>query len=123
MHLNKTANLLKSFTNILFSHKSCIAAAFILLVFVGSIKENLFILLPLTYLISITAAYMIGSRIRDHGINVAYNWSIKWALFVTFLYLTGTYMKDVFVYAMFLFILINTTLNPMMLVSKNKVTS
>lgn len=121
MHLNKTANLLKSFTNILFSYKGFIAIAFILLIFAGSIEENLFILLPLTYLISITVAYIIGSRISDHGLNVAYNWSIKWALFVTFLYLTGTYMKDVFVYAMFIFILINTTLNPMMLVPKNKV--
>ena len=65
----------------------------------------------------------LGGRISNHGLNVAYNWSIKWVLFVTFLYLTSLFLKDVFVHAMFSFILINIVLNPMLFISKNEVTA
>lgn len=63
---------------------------------------------------------MIGSKIQDHSLNAAYNWSIKWALFVFFLYLTGVYLINAFVYAMFTFILINTLINPTMFIEKQK---
>jgi hypothetical protein len=89
----------------------------------GTFKTTLFVLAPLIYFLAIAIAYAIGGRINDHGINVAYNWSIKWVLFVTFLYLTGTYFKEVFVYAMFSFILINTILNPSIFIPKDKVSA
>ena len=110
---------MKSFTNFLLSTKSLILIAFLSLLLVGTFKTTLFILAPATYLLAIIIAYAIGGRINDHGINVAYNWSIKWLLFVTFLYLTGNYFKEAFVYAMFSFILINTVLNPTIFISKN----
>ena len=90
-----------------------------MLLVAGTFKTTLFVLAPLAYLLAIIIAYAIGGRINDHGINVAYNWSIKWVLFVSFLYLTGTYFKEAFVYAMFSFILINTVLNPTMFIPKN----
>ena len=110
---------MKSFINSLFSNKILILLAFSLLLLAGTFKTTLFILAPATYLLAITIAYAVGGRINDHGINVVYNWSIKWVLFVTFLYFTGTYFKEAFVYAMFSFILINTVLNPTIFISKN----
>jgi len=52
-----------------------------------------------------------------------YNWSVKWSLFVVFLYLTASYLKEAFIFAMFSYILINTILSPMMFISKNKVSA
>jgi hypothetical protein len=66
----------------------------------------------LAYLLSLSTAYFIGAKINDYGINAAYNWSIKWALFVFFLYLTATFMQSAFISAMLYFIFINTVLNP-----------
>ena len=44
--------------------------------------------------------------------NAAFNWSIKWALFVVSLFFVGTYVQEAFIVIMFTFILINTTINP-----------
>jgi hypothetical protein len=44
-------------------------------------------------------------------------------LFVIFLYLTASYLKEAFIFAMFSYILINTILSPMMFISKNKVSA
>ena len=63
----------------------------------------------------------IGSKIEDYAINAAYNWSIKWLLFITFLYLSGTYINNAFVYAVFLFILINIVIRPTLFVVKGGV--
>jgi hypothetical protein len=82
----------------------------------GSSQNLMFFILPLIYLTSISAAYFIGTKINDYGINAAYNWSIKWALFIFFLYLTATFMQNVFISAMLFFIFINTVLNPIMFV-------
>ena len=111
---------MKSFRNSLFSSKSLVTFVSIALLIAGSIENILFILAPISYLIAIVFAYMIGGKIQDHGLNAAYNWSIKWALFVFFLYLTGVYLINAFVYAMFAFILINTLLNPTMFIEKQK---
>jgi hypothetical protein len=91
--------------------------ALILLVF-GSTQNPLFFILPVIYFISISIAYFIGAKINDYGINAAYNWSIKWALFVFFLYLTATFMQSAFVSAMLFFIFINTVLNPTIFLKK-----
>ena len=87
----------------------------------GTTQQPFFILLPMAYLIAIGAAYKLGSRIEDYAVNAAYNWFAKWALFIGFLYISGTYMNSAFVYAMFLYILINTTLNPSSFILRNRV--
>ena len=46
---------------------------------------------------------------------------MKWTMFVIALYLTGTYMLEVFIHAMFLFILINIILNPSIFTKKKAV--
>ncbi len=71
-------------------------------------------------MLAIGAVYKLGSRIEDYAVNAAYNWSAKWALFIGFLYLSGKHMNSAFVCAMFLYILINTTLSPTFFFSNNK---
>ena len=109
--------------NIIFTSKNLIVLAILGLLLAGSFANTLFVLAPAAYLATLALAYGMGGRISNHGLNVAYNWSIKWVLFVTFLYLTSLFLKDVFVYAMFSFILINIVLNPMLFISKNEVTA
>ena len=92
----------------------------ITLVTMGTIKDPMFVLVVGFYLIAIGIAYKIGSKIEDYAINAAYNWSIKWLLFVTFLYLSGVYINSAFVYAMFLFILINIVIRPTIFVAKGE---
>ena len=87
----------------------------------GTIKDPMFVLVAGFYLIAIGIAYKIGSKIEDYAINAAYNWSIKWLLFITFLYLSGVYINNAFVYAMFLFILINIVIRPTLIVVKGGV--
>ena len=91
------------------------------LVTMGTIKDRMFVLVAGFYLIAIGIAYKIGSKIEDYAINAAYNWSIKWLLFITFLYLSGVYINNAFVYAMFLFILINIVIRPTLFVVKGGV--
>ena len=111
---------MKKFPDISTNNKIVIAVISIVLLVAGTLKNPFFILLPLGYLISISTAYKIGSMIRDYTINTAYNWSIKWGLFVVFLYLSGFYLSNVYVYAMFMYILINVTLNPTLFALKNR---
>jgi hypothetical protein len=91
------------------------------LVTMGTIKDPMFVLVAGFYLIAIGIAYKIGSKIEDYATNAAYNWSIKWLLFITFLYLSGVYINNAFVYAMFLFILINIVIRPTLFVVKGGV--
>jgi hypothetical protein len=69
-------------------------------------------LIAALYLCLICIAYYAGSKISGVGMNVAFNWSIKWALFVVSLFFVGTYVQEAFIVSMFTFILINTTINP-----------
>ena len=55
--------------------------------------------------------------------NVAYNWSIKWALFVISLIFVGTYMQEAFIVTMFTLILINTTINPAIFIKTQETTT
>jgi cbb3-type cytochrome oxidase subunit 3 len=112
---------LKKAKNILLSNKALIGIISISLVVMGTIQQPFFILLAITYLAAIATAYRLGARIEDYAVNAAYNWSAKWALFIGFLYISGTYMNSAFVYAMFLYILINTTLSPSSFISRNRV--
>ena len=89
----------------------------------GTLQNIFFILAPISYFLCLSAAYVLSNRINDHAVNAIYNWSIKWTLFVVFLYLTGGYLQDAFVYAMFAYILINTTVSPMMFITKTKATA
>ena len=93
---------------------------FFFLAIAGTLQSIFFILAPISYFLCLSAAYVVSNRINDHAVNAIYNWSIKWTLFVVFLYLTGIYLKDGFVYAMFAYILINTTVSPMMFITKTK---
>ena len=87
----------------------------------GSTQQPLFVLMPAAYLFAIGIAYKLGSKIEDYAVNAAYNWSAKWVLFIGFLYLSGKHMNSAFVFAMFLYILINTTLSPTALFSRDRV--
>ena len=78
----------------------------------GTFFNPYFILIAALYLCLICSAYYAGSKISGVGMNVAYNWSIKWTLFVASLFFVGTYMQEIFIVIMFTFILINTTINP-----------
>ena len=79
---------------------------------IGTFVNTYFILVTALYLCLISLAYYVGSKISGVGMNVAYNWSIKWALFVVSLVFVGTFIKEAFIVTMFTFILINTTINP-----------
>jgi len=118
--LTKILNPLQSFQKILFSNKTLIGVTSAFLIISGTIKEPMFALLPIFYLICIGSAYKLGSRIEDYAINAAYNWSIKWAIFIAFLYISAVYLNNAFVFAMFLLILVNTTLRPTFFITKNK---
>ena len=118
--LTKILNPLQSFQNILFSNKTLIGVTSALLIIFGTIKEPMFALLPIFYLICIGSAYKLGSKIEDYGINAVYNWSIKWAIFIVFLYISAVYLNNAFVFAMFLLILVNITLRPTFFITKNK---
>ena len=75
---------MKSLKNTLFNNKSLLGITALVLLVVGSTQNPMFFILPVIYFISISIAYFIGAKINDYGINAAYNWSIKWALFVFF---------------------------------------
>jgi len=90
------------------------------LITMGTIQDPIFVLFAGFYLVAMGIAYKIGSKIEDYAINAAYNWSIKWLLFITFLYLSGVYINNAFVYAMFLFILINIVIRPTIFVAKGE---
>lgn len=118
--LTKILSPLQSFQNILFSNKTLIGVISVFLIIFGTIKEPMFALLPIFYLICIGSAYKLGSKIEDYAINAAYNWSIKWAIFIAFLYISAVYLNNAFVFAMFLLILVNITLRPTFFITKNK---
>ena len=119
--LTKIFSPLQSLQNTFFNHKTLIAAASISLIIVGTIKEPIFILLSAFYLLFLGTAYKIGSKIQDYGINAAYNWSVKWVIFIAFAYLSGLFIKNAFVYAIFFFILVNVSLNPTLFTHKKSI--
>ena len=119
--LTKILNLLQSLLNTFFNHKALLAAISILLIILGTTKEPIFISLPAFYLLFLGTAYKIGSKIQDYGINAAYNWSVKWVLFIVFAYLSGIFIKNAFVYAIFFFILVNISLNPTLFISNKSI--
>jgi hypothetical protein len=87
------------------------------------LANEYFILVVTLYLCLISSAYYAGSKISGVGMNFAYNWSIKWALFVISLVFVGTYMQEAFIAAMVFYILVNSTINPMMFASKQDLTT
>ena len=119
--LTKILNLLQSLLNTFFNHKTLVVAISILLIILGTTKEPIFISLPAFYLLFLGTAYKIGSKIQDYGINAAYNWSVKWVLFIVFAYLSGIFIKNAFVYAIFFFILVNISLNPTLFISNKSI--
>ena len=112
---------MKNSQNTILSNKVIIGIISIILVIMGSTQQPLFVLMPAAYLLAIGIAYKLGSKIEDYAVNAAYNWSAKWVLFIGFLYLSGKHMNSAFVFAMFLYILINTTLSPTAFFSKDRV--
>ena len=121
--LTKIFSPLQSLQNTFFNYKTLIAAASISLIILGTIKEPIFILLSAFYLLFLGTAYKIGSIIQDYGINAAYNWSVKWVIFIAFAYLSGLFIKNAFVYAIFFFILVNVSLNPTLFTRKKSINS
>lgn len=105
------------------SKNKLIAALCLTLVAFGVYKDALFLMAAPMYLGLIALAYYIGSKISDYTINAFYSWSIKWTLFILSLVFTGLYMEAAFIPAMLLYILINSTTNPMMFASKQELTT
>ena len=93
-----------------------------LLVF-GAYKDVMFLMAAPIYLGLIASAYYVGSKISDYTINAFYSWSIKWTVFIFSLIFTGLYIEEAFIPAMLLYILINSTINPMMFASKRELTT
>ena len=114
IHRNKITeqhNLLKNLQNITLKNKAS-SLIFASLGIIGTLFNPYFILIAALYLCLICTAYYVGSKISGVGMNAAFNWSIKWALFVVSLFFVGTYVQEAFIVIMFTFILINTTINP-----------
>ena len=114
IHRNKITeqhNLLKNLQNITLKNKAS-SLIFAFLGIIGTFFNPYFILIAALYLCLICTAYYAGSKISGVGMNAAFNWSIKWALFVVSLFFVGTYVQEAFIVIMFTFILINTTINP-----------
>jgi len=100
-----------------------IVALFVTLLAFGVYKDALFLMVAPVYLGLIASAYYVGSKISDYTINAFYSWSIKWMVFILSLIFTGLYMEAAFIPAMLLYILINSTINPMMFASKRELTT
>ena len=105
------------------SKNKLIVAIFITLLVFGVYKDALFLIAAPIYLGLIAGAYFVGSKISDYTINAFYSWSIKWTVFILSLVFTGLYMEAAFIPAMLLYILINSTINPMMFTSKCELTT
>ena len=109
-------------SNIKADPKSIIFASIILLISItGTFKNIYFIMAPLFYLAILMSIYYLGAKLKNYSLNIAYIWTMKWTMFVIALYLIGTYMLEVFIHAMFLFILINIILNPSIFTKKKAV--
>ena len=109
-------------SNIKADPKSIIFASIILLISItGTFKNIYFIMAPLFYLAILMSIYYLGAKLKNYNLNITYIWTMKWTIFVIALYLTGTYMLEVFIHAMFLFILINIILNPSIFTKKKAV--
>lgn len=105
------------------SKNKLIVAIFITLLAFGVYKDALFLIAAPIYLGLIAGAYFVGSKISDYTINAFYSWSIKWTVFILSLAFTGLYMEAAFMPAMLLYILINSTINPMIFASKRELTT
>tara|TARA_E500000081_G_scaffold68080_1_gene70174 strand:- start:1158 stop:1502 length:345 start_codon:yes stop_codon:yes gene_type:complete len=109
-------------SNIKTDPKSIIFALVILSIsIIGTFKNIYFMMAPLFYLAILMSIYYLGAKLKNYSLNIAYIWTMKWTMFVIALYLTGTYMLEVFIHAMFLFILINIILNPSIFTKKKAV--
>ena len=113
---------MSTFQKTLSKNKPIVALFLTLLVF-GVYKDGLFLIAAPAYLGLIAGAYYVGSKISDYTINAFYSWSIKWMVFILSLVFTGLYMEAAFIPAMLLYILINSTINPMMFASKRELTT
>ena len=113
---------MSTFQKTLSKNKPIVALFLTLLVF-GVYKDGLFLMAAPAYLGLIAGAYYVGSKISDYTISAFYSWSIKWTVFILSLVFTGLYMEAAFIPAMLLYILINSTINPMMFASKQELTT
>ncbi len=97
-----------------FNQKSYLIIAFIYLLILvsGAITNPLFLPIAIFHAASISFVYYSGSKIQDMALNIGYVWLSKWALFVISLVITGIFAPDIFLYAMTLFVLLNTFINP-----------
>ena len=105
------------------SKNKLIVALFVTLLAFGVYRDALFFMAAPMYLGLIASAYYVGSKISDYTINAFYSWCIKWTVFILSLVFTGLYMEAAFIPAMLLYILINSTINPMMFASKRELTT
>ena len=105
------------------SKNKLIVALFVTLLAFGVYKNVFFLMAAPMYLGLIAGAYYVGSKISDYTINAFYSWTIKWTAFILSLIFTGLYMEAAFIPAMLLYILINSTINPMMFASKQELTT
>ena len=98
--------------------KIIIASIYLLILAFGATTNLLLVPITICYLSSISFLYYFGSKIKDIALNVGYIWISKWALFIISLAFTGVYAPDIFLYAMLLFIVFNTSVNPLNFMQK-----
>ena len=71
-----------------------------------------FALLAAGYMVTILLAYLVGNKIKNYVVQIGYIWVTKWFVFVAFLMLSGTYLPDIFLYSLVMFIIFNLSVNP-----------
>ena len=71
-----------------------------------------FALLAAGYMVTILLAYLVGNKIKNYVVQIGYIWVTKWFVFVAFLMLAGTYLPDIFLYSLVMFIIFNLSVNP-----------
>ena len=63
-------------------------------------------------MVTILLAYLVGNKIKNYVVQIGYIWVTKWFVFVAFLMLAGTYLPDIFLYSLVMFIIFNLSVNP-----------
>ena len=88
------------------------------LIFCLYIDINL-LAIPLTYTFSFTALLLVGKKIADPSVYVLYSWFVNWSMFVTFTAFAVINLAPIYFYAMFIFIVVNIFLSPMLEAKQN----
>tara|TARA_B100000963_G_scaffold191753_1_gene166848 strand:+ start:434 stop:721 length:288 start_codon:yes stop_codon:yes gene_type:complete len=78
----------------------------------GILGNIYFIIVPLFYLSILSIVYYFGGKIAGLALSLSYFWIAKWTLFISCLFLSAQYFNEQFLHAMFIFLILNLTINP-----------